>query len=55
MVRISEVSTYWMEEGAPLIAVSGSWLTDFGFEIGRKIVIDVSMGQIIIKAVDMEE
>ncbi len=55
MVRISEVSTYWMEEGAPQVAVSGAWLRDFGFEVGGKVVVEVIKGQIIIKAVDSED
>jgi hypothetical protein len=55
MVRISEVSAYWMEEDTPIIAVSGRWLRSFGFDIGCRIVIDVTKGQIIIKAVDVEE
>ena len=55
MVRISEVKSYWMEEDSPLIAISGQWLRDFGFDIGSRIVVDVMKGQIIIKAVEVEE
>ena len=55
MMRISEVSTDWMEEGAALVSVSGVWLKAFGFEVGRKVVIDICQGQIVIKAVDCEE
>ena len=55
MVRISEVTSYWMEENSPLITISGPWLRSFGFDIGCRIVVDVMKGQIIIKAVDAEE
>ena len=55
MVRISEVSSYWMEDDCPMVSVSGTWLKDFGFAQGRKIVVEVTDGQMIIKAVDGEE
>ncbi len=55
MVRLSEVSYSWLEEGSPLVAVSGAWLKDFGFEEGRKVVIDICQGQIVIKTVDCED
>lgn len=55
MVRLSEVSHSWLEEGSPLVAVSGTWLKDFGFEEGKKVVIDICQGQIVIKAVDCED
>ena len=54
MVCLSEVTTFWMEEGSPQVAVSGAWLKDFGFEVGKKVVIDICQGQIVIKAVDCE-
>ncbi len=55
MVRVSEVSTYWMEDDSPLVPVFGAWLKDFGFEAGTKVVIDVTQGQITIKVVDHED
>lgn len=55
MVRISEVGTWWMEDGCPILSVSGSWLKDFGFDIGRKVVVEVTDGQIVVKAVDAVE
>ena len=55
MVRICEVSRYWLEDGAPLVAVSGAWLKDFGFDIGVKVVVEVRSGEIVIKAVDAED
>lgn len=55
MVRISEVTTDWMAEGSPLVAVSGAWLKDFGFDEGKKVVIDICQGQIVIKTVDFED
>lgn len=32
--------------------VSGSWLRSFGFEPGRKIMVDVLQGQIVIKLIE---
>jgi len=55
MVRVSEISTYWLEEDSPIIPIHGAWLKDFGFEPGQKVVIYVTKGQIVIKAVDHEE
>ena len=51
MVRISEVSTFWMD-GEAQVSVSGDWLRQFGFDIGRKVVVDVTQGVITIKVVD---
>ena len=42
MVRLSEVSAFWMEEDSSSVVVSGAWLRNFGFEPGRKIVVDVT-------------
>ena len=55
MVRISRVVPFWLEEGAPLVGVSGKWLVDFGFDVDTKVVCDVTKGQIIIKVIDCEE
>ena len=55
MVRISDISTHWMEDGAPHITIYGAWLAEFGFEVGGKIVLDITKGQIVIKAVDSED
>lgn len=55
MVRISEVSGYWMEDDSPLITIAGAWLKEYGFEIGCKVVLDITEGQIIIKRVDVVE
>jgi hypothetical protein len=52
MVRLSEVSAFWMEEDSSSVVVSGAWLRNFGFEPGRKIVVDVTKGQIVIKLVE---
>ena len=54
MVCLSKVSTFWLEDKAPLVAVTGEWLKDFGFEVGTKLVVEVSQGQIVVKTVDME-
>ena len=55
MVCLSKVSTFWLEDKAPLVSVSGEWLKEFGFEVGTKVVIDVTQGQIVIKPVDVED
>jgi hypothetical protein len=34
--------------------VSAEWLKDFGFEVGCRVVIEVSQGVITIKKVDCE-
>ncbi len=52
MVRLSEVSAFWMEDSSSSVVVSGSWLRSFGFEPGRKIMVDVSQGQIVIKLIE---
>ncbi len=55
MVRVGEVGRWWMEDGAATVSVSGSWLKDFGFEMGRKVVVEVTQGIIVIKLVDAED
>ena len=52
MIRLSEVSAFWMEEDSSSVVVSGAWLRSFGFEPGRKIVVDITKGQIVIKLVE---
>ena len=37
------------------VKVSGSWLKEFGFEYGHKVVVEIIKGQIVIKAVDVED
>jgi cytochrome b subunit of formate dehydrogenase len=32
------------------VRFSGTWLKDFGFEFGHKVVVEVTAGQIVIKA-----
>lgn len=41
MVRLSEVSSSWLEEGTPQMIVGGSWLPQFGFTAGVKVVIEI--------------
>ncbi len=55
MVRLSEVSSSWLEEGTSQVVVGGSWLPQFGFTAGVKVVIEVSKGQIVIRPVDGED
>lgn len=39
----------------PMIIISGKWLLDSGFAIGKKLVVEDSHGIITIKIVDREE
>lgn len=55
MVRLSTVSSSWLEEGTAQVVVGGSWLSQFGFTTGKQVVIDISMGQIVIRLVDGED
>lgn len=55
MVRLSEVSSSWLEGGTSQVVVGGSWLPQFGFAAGVKVVIEVSKGQIVIRPVDGED
>ena len=55
MVRLSRVEGYWMEDEALEVAVRGSYLRDFGFEKGSKVVIEVTQGQIFIKLIEAED
>jgi len=54
MVGLSSVREYWLDE-APSVVISASWLEDFGFKIGTKVVIEVTQGVITVKPVDCEE
>jgi len=54
MVCLGSVGKFWMDD-CPEVKVSGSWLKEFGFEYGHKVVVEVTKGQIVIKAVDVED
>ena len=54
MVCLGSVGKFWMDECLE-IRVCGTWLKDFGFEYGHKVVVEVTAGQIVIKAVHIEE
>jgi len=54
MVCLGSVGKFWMDECLE-VKVSGSWLKDFGFEYGHKVVVEVTKGQIVIKAVHIED
>ena len=54
MVALSSVVSHWLD-GSPAVTVSARWLLDFGFEIGSKVVVEVSKGIITIKKVDCED
>jgi hypothetical protein len=53
MVDLSSIRSHWLDD-APAITVSGEWLAQFGFEVGCRVVIEVSHGIITIKPVDCE-
>jgi len=54
MVALASVRAHWLDD-APSVVVSASWLAEFGFQIGSKVVIEVTQGVITIKPVDCEE
>lgn len=54
MVCLGSVGKFWLDESLE-VKVSGSWLKEFGFEYGRKVVVEVTQGQIVIKAVHIED
>jgi len=54
MVCLGSVGKFWMDECLEA-KVSGSWLKEFGFEYGHKVVVEITKGQIVIKAVDVED
>jgi hypothetical protein len=54
MVYLGSVGKFWLDECLE-VKVSGAWLKDFGFELGRKVVVEVTEGQIVIKAVHIED
>ena len=49
MVCLSAVCGCRLEKGVPHLVVSGDWLLAFGFEVGTKVIIEASLGQIVIK------
>ncbi len=55
MVRLSEVSSLWLEDGATQVVVSGAWLKSYGFEVGRKYVAEITEGRIVITLIDAED
>ncbi|HEY9059682.1 MULTISPECIES: SymE family type I addiction module toxin [Pseudobacteroides] len=54
MVALSSVKSHWLDD-SPAIVVSAEWLATFGFEVGCRVVIDVTQGIITIRPVDCEE
>ena len=52
-VRLSVVKDLQFAKPAPFISFSGDWLLEAGFEVGKKLVIEVKeKGEIIIKVVE---
>ncbi|HEY9063255.1 MAG TPA: SymE family type I addiction module toxin [Pseudobacteroides sp.] len=54
MVALSSVRSHWLDD-SPAIVVSAEWLATYGFEVGSRVVIDVSQGIITIRPVDCED
>ncbi|KNY30085.1 SymE family type I addiction module toxin [Pseudobacteroides cellulosolvens] len=54
MVALSSIRSHWLDD-APAVTVSADWLRDFGFEVGCKVVIEVSQGVITIKKIHSED
>ncbi len=54
MVALASVREHWLDD-APSVVISASWLKDFGFGIGTKVVIEVTQGVITVKPIDCEE
>jgi hypothetical protein len=55
-VRLSIVKDIQYSKPVPYISISGQWLHDAGFAIGKKFVIEVTeKGEIVLKAVEEEE
>ena len=54
MVALSSIKSHWLDD-APAVTVAADWLRDFGFEVGCRVVIEVSQGVITIKKVDRED
>ena len=54
MLRLSTVIPHWMDD-APSVIVSAPVLKDFGFEIGTRVVVEISQGVITLKPLDSEE
>ena len=38
-----------VDNSCPLLRLSGNWLTEAGFEMGDKVKVEVSKGQLVIK------
>jgi len=55
IVRLSKVSSSWIEEGATQILLAGAWVREYGFEAGRKYVVDITAGHIVISLIDAED
>mgnify|MGYP001324459820 CR=1 FL=1 len=54
MVPLSSIRSHWLDD-APAVTVAAVRLQDFGFEVGYKVVIEVSQGVITIKKIDSED
>lgn len=55
-VRLSTVKDIQYAKPVPYISLSGEWLVDAGFAIGKKIVVEVrEKGEIVLKLVEEEE
>ena len=55
MVRLSSMKSDWLEEDSVQIVISGTYLRDFGFSLGTKVVVEVTDKSIVIKPIEVED
>jgi len=54
MVTVSKLLEIWGVKGM-VIVLDESWFPAFGFDVGQKVVVEVTHGQIVIKAVQHKQ
>ncbi|MCX7921368.1 MAG: hypothetical protein N3B21_05005 [Clostridia bacterium] len=54
-IRLITVGTDWLDGEAPLLQLSGMWLSDLGFASGKKVVVEEKNGGILLRVVAVEE
>ena len=54
MVLVSKVLEQYESESGMVVVLSGVLLPAFGFEVGKKVVVEITHGQIFIKTVNAE-
>ena len=54
VASMSQVSKSWSGDSVPTLVISGDYLSDFGFDVGKKVIVEITDGQIVIKTVNAE-